>query len=108
MTTLRFSNLLELNRIQQSCYVHGYDLLQGFPDGSANKESTCSAGDTGDTGLIHRLGTSANRGSGYPLQFSCLKSPMDQGAWRTTAPKIAELDMTEQLNTHTRFITVKG
>ena len=37
-----------------------------------------------------------------------LKSPMDQGAWRTTAPKIAELDMTEQLNTHTRFITVKG
>ena len=74
MTTLRFSNLLELNRIQQSCYVHGYDLLQGFPDGSANKESTCSAGDTGDTGLIHRLGTSANRGSGYPLQFSPEKS----------------------------------
>ena len=101
MTTLRFSNLLELNSIQQSYYIHGYDLLQGFPDGSANKESACSAGNTGDTGLIHRLGRSANRGNGYPLQFSCLKSPMDKGAWRTTAPKIAELDMTEQLNTHT-------
>ena len=30
----------------------------GFPDGSAAKESACSAGDTGDTGLIPGSGRS--------------------------------------------------
>ena len=108
MTTLRFSNLLGVNRIQQSRYVHGYDLLQGFPDGSGNKESICSAGNTGVTGLTHGLGRYAGRGNGYPLQCSCLKSPMDKGAWQSTAQRIAELDTTEQLNTHTWFIMAKG
>ena len=29
--------------------------IRGFPDGSAGKESTCKAGDTGDMGLIPGL-----------------------------------------------------
>ena len=29
------------------------------------------------------------------LQYSCLKNPMDRGAWRATVYGVAELDMTE-------------
>ena len=27
---------------------------------------------------------SPGEGNGYPLQYSCLESPMDRGAWRAT------------------------
>ena len=41
-------------------------------------------------------------GNGNPLQYSCLKNPMERGAWWATVQKVAELDMTEQLtHTHT-------
>ena len=38
-----------------------------FPGGSAGKKS---AGNTGDSGSILRLGRSAGEGIGYPLQYS--------------------------------------
>ena len=34
-------------------------------------------------------------GSGKPLQYSCLESPMDGGAWQTTVHGVAESDTTE-------------
>ena len=46
----------------------------GFPGSSADKESTCSAG---DTGLIPGLGRSPGEGNGYPLQYSGLENFMD-------------------------------
>ena len=58
----------------------------GFPNSSADKESTCNAG---DTGLIPGLGRSPAVGKGYPLQYSGLEIP-----W--TGRK--ELDMTERLS----------
>ena len=42
-------------------------LLWGFPDSSAGKESTCNAG---DSGLIPGSGRSAGEEIGYPLQYS--------------------------------------
>ena len=39
----------------------------GFPNGSAGKESACSAG---DLGLISGLGRSPGEEKGYPLQYS--------------------------------------
>ena len=50
-------------------YVYTYHLffVQGFPDSSVGKESTCKAG---DPGLIPGLGRSAGEGIGYPLQYS--------------------------------------
>ena len=47
------------------------------------KESACNAG---DPGLIPGLGTSLGNGmemegNGKPLPYSCLKNPMDRGAW---------------------------
>ena len=37
-------------------------------------------------------------GNDNPLQYSCLKNPMDKGAWWTTVQRLTELDMTEQLS----------
>ena len=55
--------------------------LVGFLNGSVGKESTCSAGDTGDAGSIPGLGRSFEEGNGNPLQYSCLGNPIDRGAW---------------------------
>jgi len=49
-------------------------------DDSADKESACT-GDTGDEGLIPGSGRSPVEGNGNPLQYSCLKNPMNRGAW---------------------------
>ena len=38
-------------------------------------------GNAGDTGLIPGLGRSPGEGNGNPLWYSCLKNPMDGGAW---------------------------
>ena len=59
--------------------------------GSDGKESACYAG---DTNLIPRLGISPGEGNGNPLQYSCLESPMDRGAWWATVHGIAESEMT--------------
>ena len=40
---------------------------QGFPAGSAGKETACNAGDMGS---IPELGRSPGEGKGYPLQYS--------------------------------------
>ena len=51
---------------------------EGFPGGSDCKESACNAGDLGS---IPGSGRSLGGGHGNPLQYSCLKNPMDRGAW---------------------------
>ena len=50
----------------------------GFLGGSDRKESACSVGDLGS---IPGLGRSPGVGHDNPLQYSCLKNPMDRGAW---------------------------
>ena len=49
-----------------------------FPCGSAGKEHDCNVGDLGS---ISGLGRFAGEGKGYPLQYSCLETPMDRRAW---------------------------
>ena len=56
-------------------------MVQGFTGGSDSKESACNMG---DPGLIPVLGRSPREGNSYPLQYSCLKNPMDRGAWWAT------------------------
>ena len=51
-----------------------------YLDGSADKESTGSAGDTGDIGSNPGLGRYPGGVNGNPLQYSCLKNPQDRGA----------------------------
>ena len=59
-----------------------YDILymynMGFPGGSEVKASACNVGDLGSTPAS---GRSPGEGNGNPFQYSCLKNPMDGGAW---------------------------
>ena len=59
------------------------------------KNLPANAGATGDAGSTPGSGRSPGEGNGNPLQCSCLKNPMDRGAWRATVHGIAELDMME-------------
>ena len=60
-------------------------MFQGFPGGSADKESACSAG---DLGLIPGLGRSPGEGKGYPLQYSGLENSMDCTVHKVTRSRI--------------------
>ena len=53
-------------------------MSQKSPGGSVGKESACSAGDLGS---IPGSGRSPGEGNSSPLQYSCLKNPMDREAW---------------------------
>ena len=68
----------------------------GFPGGSVVKNPSASAGDVGS---IPGLGISARGENGNPLQYSCLRNPLDRAAWWATVHGvIKELDMTQQLH----------
>ena len=55
----------------------GKESLTRFPERYlVSKESAFNAG---DPGLIPGLGRSPGEGNGNPLQYSCLKNPMDRG-----------------------------
>ena len=45
------------------------------------KNSPVNAGDIREAGSIPGLGRFPGGGHGNPLQYSCLKNPMDRGAW---------------------------
>ena len=58
----------------------------GFPGGSDSKESACNAGDPSS---IPGLRRSLGEGNDNPLQYSCLESSMDRGAWCATTHGVA-------------------
>ena len=62
-------------------------IIMGFPGSSDGK---VSAYNVGDLGSIPGSGRSPGEGNGNPLQHSCLKNPMDQGAWWTTVHGVAK------------------
>ena len=64
------------------------------------KESTCNAGDSVS---IPGLGRSTGEGNGNPLQYPCMRNPMDEGEWWATVHGLTESDRTEQL-THLHYI----
>ena len=63
------------------------------------KNLPANAGDAGDMGLIPGLGRSPGEGHANPLQYSCLESPRDRGAWSTTVQGVAKSQT--RLSTHT-------
>ena len=55
------------------------------------KNPPATVGDERDTGSIPRSGRSPGVGSGHPLQYSCLESPVDRGAaWWAVVHGVAE------------------
>ena len=59
------------------------------------KNTPDKAGDIIDTGSTPRSGRSPGGGQGNPLQYSCLKNPMDRGTWWAIVYRVTK-DMTER------------
>ena len=58
------------------------------------KNPPADAGDVRDSVSTPGSGRFPRGGHGNPLQYSCLRNPMDKGAWWTTVHGMAESDMT--------------
>ena len=54
------------------------------------KNPPANAGDVRDTGSISELGRSPGGGHSNPLQYSCLESPTDTGAWWATVQWVTQ------------------
>ena len=64
--------------------------IAGFPWWLSSKESVCKSGAAGDVGLIPGSGRSPGGGHGNPLQYSCLKNPMNRGVWQGLVHRVAK------------------
>ena len=65
------------------------------------KNPPANAGNVRDAGSIPGWRRSPGRGDGNPLQDSCLKNPMDRGAWPATIHGVAiSRTQLNQLSTH--------
>ena len=62
-------------------------MFLGFPGGSDGRESACKARDLSS---IPGLGRSPGEGHSNPLQYSCLETPMDRGAWWAIVHEVTE------------------
>ena len=54
------------------------------------KNLPANARDVTDTGSIPESGRSPGEGNGNPLQYSCLRNPMERGAWRDSVHTVAK------------------
>ena len=74
----------------------------GFPGGSVVK-TACSAQDSGDVGSPGS-GRSPGGGNGNPLQYSCLKNPMDRGGpWVSNS----RTQLSVHRQTHIHILSIK-
>ena len=69
------------------------------------KNLPASAADIREAGSIPGLGRSLGGRHGNPLQYSCLKNPMDRGAWRDTIHGVEESQTHTCTHTHTHTHT---
>ena len=60
----------------------------GFPDGSVY--TACNVRDARDKGSIPSSGRSLGGENGNPFQYSCLKNPVDRGAWWAAVHGVAK------------------
>ena len=76
-------------------------LIAWVPGGSALvKNLPAHAGGTRDLGSIPGSGRSPGGGHGNPLQYSCLETPRDRGAWPATGTGVCQdSDRTEHAPT---------
>ena len=68
------------------------------------KNLPANAGDMRDVGLILGSGRSPGGGHGNPLQYSCLKDPMDRGAFQATVHRVTKSQIRQKpLSLHTHI-----
>ena len=67
------------------------------------KDPPAIAGDSGDTGLVPGLGRSPGGGNDNPLQYSCLKNPMNRGTWWATVHGLQRVGY-DQVHMHASLV----
>ena len=77
-------------------------LCPGAPQVAPWQRTQSSAG---DVGLIPGLGRSPGKGNDNPFQYSCLKNPMDRGAWWFTVHGVAKNQTQPSVRAHTHTHT---
>ena len=81
-------------------------IRKGLPSGVVVKNPSTNVG---DAGLIPESGRSPGGGHGNPLQYSCLKNPMDRGACWVTVHRIAKSQIgLKRLSTHPQQMNAVG
>ena len=69
------------------------------------KNPPATVGDIRDSGSIPGSGRSPGRGQGNPLQYSCLKNPMDRGDWRALVHRVTQRQTRlKRTHRHTRLV----
>ena len=63
-----------------SVFIDGHCLHKGSPGALVVKNLPANAGGIRDASSIPGSGRSPGEGNGNPLQYSCLKNPVDRGA----------------------------
>jgi len=82
-----WSSLWELFSIPTQHSKAKVNSIQGFPSGSMVKNLPANSG---DAGWIPGSGRSPGGGNGNPLQYSCLKTSTDRGAWWAIVHAVAK------------------
>ena len=74
----------------------------------AVKTPPTTVGDIRDPGSIPGSGRSPGVGQGNPLEYSCLKNPMDRAAWRALVHRVTQSQTRlKRLSTHGRTRLVR-
>ena len=68
----------------QAHFAGGQVVLQALSSLALVKILLANAGNVRDAGSITGSGRSPGGGHSNPLQYSCMKNPMDRGAWQAT------------------------
>ena len=76
------------NIILPNSKILDFNVGNGFPGSSNGEESVC---DAGDLALIPGSGRFPGEGNVIPLQYSCLKNPMNRGAWQATVHGVTKI-----------------
>ena len=91
------SLLCLLNAYSLFIYFFNINITQrresGFPGSSVIKNPSANAGDMGS---VPGLGRFHGEGNDNPLQYSCLKNPMDREAWQATIQRVTKTKHTEE------------
>ena len=90
--------ILDTGPLSDIWFTNGFSCSVGRC--SVGRESTCSAGDGGDAGLIPGSERSPGEGNGNTLQYSYLENPMDRGAWQATVQRVAKRVRHDWLTKH--------
>ena len=87
--TVMVTKMEKIEGIHLEFVINRY-IPQASQVASVIKNLPADAGDIRDVSSIPELRRSPGGGNGNPLQSSCLKNPMDRGAWQSSVQKIAK------------------